>query len=120
LGTRTKVHKKNVGRRTKKRSPEEIQAERDDKYIAAKKKEEAAILRRRAERKLDYEKRDLLTVGVRFPRMPGTLYTYLVPEGINMYLGMEVVARDSDGCSKCCYIVRVDEEVIMPQTMTAT
>lgn len=60
-------------------------------------------------------KKRLRTVGVRFANDPGNLYTYLAPANReNLYLGMELIVEDKYGNSKCCYLVRIDDDVKLP------
>jgi len=71
----------------------------------------------RAERKARYEDRNLQTVGVRFANDPGKEYTYLVHKhdiASQVFLGMEVVVKSQQGNSRCCYITRVDDGVVLP------
>lgn len=84
-----------------------------EEHEARNRREQASRIQKLKQK---YEDAGLCTIGVRFGRDPGREYTYLVKlnKVIGVYLGMELVVKDSAGFSKCCYVTRIDDDIVMP------
>jgi hypothetical protein len=78
------------------------------------KQEEMARAERFQKRTQEYLDKGLHTVGVRFASDPAKVYTYLVPSNLEHYLGQEVVVENERGLSRVAYLVRIDDDVKLP------
>lgn len=57
------------------------------------------------------------TIGVRFANDPKRIFTYKVKGHAQIHLGQELVADHPDYGSKIVYAVRIDKEVVIPDTL---